>query len=280
MSFKKNLKEYMILTLATIIASCAVFFFLLPSETSISSISGLANVLTHFIPLKVSMITLILNVFLLILSFFTCGKEFGIKTVYTALLMPIILAILEMIYPNNTSLTGLDVIDVVAYCFFVSIGIAILFNHNASSGGLDIVAKIMNKYLHMEVGKALSLSGMIVALSSILVYSPRKVILSLLGTFLSGLLTDYFIFGQNIKRRVCIVSIDKSNEIKDFIVNNLHSGASLYVSKGAYTNTLREEIITIVDKREYQLLMDYIIHIDPSAFVTVYNVSHMRYIPK
>lgn len=194
--------------------------------------------------------------------------------------MPIILAILEMIYPNNTSLTGLDVIDVVAYCFFVSIGIAILFNHNASSGGLDIVAKIMNKYLHMEVGKALSLSGMIVALSSILVYSPRKVVLSVLGTFLSGLLTDYFIFGQNIKRRVCIVSIDKSNEIKDFIVNNLHSGASLYVSKGAYTNTLREEIITIVDKREYQLLMDYIIHIDPSAFVTVYNVSHMRYIPK
>lgn len=280
MSFKKNLKEYLILTLATIIASCAVFFFLLPSETSISSVSGLANVLTHFIPLRVSMITFILNVILLILSFFTCGKEFGIKTVYTALLMPIILAILEVIYPNNTSITGSDIIDVVAYCFFVSIGIAILFNHNASSGGLDIVAKIMNKYLHMEVGKALSLSGMIVALSSVLVYSPRKVVLSLLGTFLSGLLTDYFIFGQNIKRRVCIVSINKTNEIKDFIVNNLHSGASLYVSKGAYTDTEREEIITIVDKREYQLLMDYIIHTDPSAFVTVYNVSNMRYIPK
>ena len=142
------------------------------------------------------------------------------------------------------------------------------------------MAKIMNKYLHMEVGKALSLSGMIVALSSILVYSPRKVVLSLLGTFLSGLLTDYFIFGQNIKRRVCIVSINKTNEIKDFIVNNLHSGASLYASKGAYTDTEREEIITIVDKREYQLLMDYIIHTDPSAFVTVYNVSNMRYIPK
>lgn len=280
MSFKKNLKEYLILTLATIIASCAVFFFLLPSETSISSVSGLANVLIHFIPLRVSMITFILNVILLILSFFTCGKDFGIKTVYTALLMPIILAILEVIYPNNTSITGSDIIDVVAYCFFVSIGIAILFNHNASSGGLDIVAKIMNKYLHMEVGKALSLSGMIVALSSVLVYSPRKVVLSLLGTFLSGLLTDYFIFGQNIKRRVCIVSINKTNEIKDFIVNNLHSGASLYVSKGAYTDTEREEIITIVDKREYQLLMDYIIHTDPSAFVTVYNVSNMRYIPK
>ena len=280
MSFQKNLKEYLILTLATIIASCAVFFFLLPSETSISSMSGLANVLTHFLPLKVSMITFILNVILLTISFFTLGKEFGIKTIYTALLMPIILGILEVIYPSNTSITGSDIIDVVAYCFFVSIGIAILFNHNASSGGLDIVAKIMNKYLHMEVGKALSLSGMIVALSSILVYSPRKVVLSLLGTFLSGLLTDYFIFGQNIKRRVCIVSINKTNEIKDFIVNNLHSGASLYVSKGAYTDTEREEIITIVDKREYQLLMDYIIHTDPSAFVTVYNVSNMRYIPK
>ncbi len=280
MSFKKNFKEYSILTIATFITSCAVFFFLLPSSTSISSISGLANVLTNFIPLKISIITFILNVILLIISFFTCGKEFGIKTVYTALLMPIILAILEIIFPNNVSITESDIIDVVAYCFFVSIGIAILFNHNASSGGLDIVAKIMNKYLHMEVGKALGLSGMIVALSSALVYSPRKVVLSILGTFLSGLLTDYFIFGQNIKRRICIVSLNKTDEIKDFIINNLHSGASLYVSKGAYTNVERQEIITIVDKREYQLLMDYIIHNDPSAFVTVYNVSNMRYVPK
>ena len=280
MNTMKKIKELLVLTFGTIIVSCAVYFFLIPSETSISSISGLAIVLTHFIPLKVSTLTLIMNAVLLVISFILIGKDFGAKTVYTAILMPIVLAILEVLFPNVTSITGSDIIDVTAYCFLVSFGIAMLFNNNASSGGLDIVAKIMNKYLHMEIGKALALSGMIVSLSSALVYSPRKVILSVLGTYFCGILTDYFIFGQNIKRRVCIVSLNKNEGIKDFIINTLHSGATLYTSTGAYTKEKREEIVTIVDKREYQLLMDFIIHNDPSAFVTVYNVSNIRYVPK
>ena len=276
----KEVKDYIALTFAILITAFSVYFFLIPSDTSISSISGLAIVLKHLVPFKVSSITLFFNVLLLILGFLTCGREFGSKTVYTSILFPIYIAIFEHLFPDYVSMTGSDIIDVCAYVVFVSFSMALLFNLNASSGGLDIVAKIMNKYLHIEIGKALSISGMIVALSSIFVFPPRNVILSILGTFINGIIIDYFIFGQSIKRRVCILSLNHSEEIKEFIINNLHSGESIYEPKGAYSNKTHEEIITIVDKREYQILMDYIITTDPAAFVTVYNVSTMRYVPK
>ena len=272
--------EIATLTAATLIIAAAVFFFLMPSHTSVSSISGLAIVLQNFVPLPVSAITMILNVVLLIIGFITCGNEFGAKTVYTSILLPVFLGIFERMFPDFQSMTGSDALDVVCYIFTVSIGLAVLFNRNASSGGLDIVAKIMNKYLHMELGKAMSTAGMLVALSSALVYDKRTVVLSVLGTYLNGLVLDHFIFGQNIKRRVCIVSLTHEEEIKEFILETLHSGATLYEAIGAYTGEKHMEIISIVDRHEYQKLMDFIIRTDPKAFVTVYNVSNMRYIPK
>ncbi len=223
---------------------------------------------------------MILNVGILIIGFLTCGREFGAKTVYTSVLLPVFLAVFERLFPGFQSMTGSDALDVVCYIFTVSIGLSILFNRNASSGGLDIVAKIMNKFLHMDLGKAMSTAGMMVALSSALVYDKRTVVLSVLGTYLNGLVLDHFIFGQNIKRRVCIVSLTHEKEIRDFILYTLHSGATLYESIGAYTGEKHTEIISIVDRHEYQKLMDFIIRTDPEAFVTVYNVSSMRYRPK
>ena len=260
--------------------AAAVFFFLVPSHAAVSSISGLAIVLSNLVPLSVSAITMILNVVLLIVGFLLCGHEFGYKTVYTSVLLPVFLGVFELLLPDNGSLTGDATLDVACYIFVVSIGLSILFNRNASSGGLDIVAKIMNRYLHMDLGRAMSLSGMLVALSSALVYDKKTVVLSVLGTYLNGMVLDHFIFGQNRKRRVCIISRDKEEQIRDWIVHTLKSGATIYQAQGAYDGTVRNEIITIVDKNEYQKLMQYITREDPDAFITVYNVSDMRYIPK
>ena len=214
------LKEIFILTVAVAIIAAAVYFFLVPSHTSVSSISGLGIVLTNFIPLPLSAISMILNIALLIIGFFTCGREFGVKTVYTSIMLPFFLWLFEMILPDFGSMTNSQELDVLCYILVVSVGLSILFNRNASSGGLDIVAKILNKYAHIDLGKAMSLSGMCVALSTI------------------------------------------------------------YESIGAYNMQKRNEIITIVDKSEYQKLMNYITKEDPLAFVTVYNVSSMRYQPK
>lgn len=279
MNNKGLIKEIFVMTLADAITAIAVFFFLVPSHTSISSISGLGIILTHFIPLPLSVITMALNILLLIIGFIFCGKEFGAKTVYTSVMLPVFLGIFEKIFPDFTSLTESQELDAVCYVLVVSIGLAMLFNMNASSGGLDIVAKIMNKYLHMDLGKAMSISGMCVALSSAFVYDKKTVVLSVLGTYVNGIVLDYFIFDQNVKRRVCIIT-KKEEELREFIINNLHSGATIYEAIGAYNFEKHNEIITIVDKHEYQALMNYISSSDPEAFITVYKVSDIRYRPK
>ena len=272
-------KETFVLTIAVGIIAAAVYFFLVPSHTSVSSISGLGIVLTNFIPLPLSAISMILNIVLLIIGFFTCGREFGIKTVYTSIMLPVFLWLFEILLPDYVSITDSQELDVLCDILVVSVGLSILFNRNASSGGLDIVAKIMNKYLHMDLGKAMSLSGMCVALSAALVYDKKTVVLSILGTYFNGIVLDHFIFDYNIKRRVCIIT-KKEEELRKFIIHDLHSGATIYESIGAYNMQKRNEIITIVDKSEYQKLMNYISKEDPRAFVTVYNVSSMRYQPK
>lgn len=273
------MKEFIVITFATLIVSAAVFFFLIPSQVSVGSISGLAMILGNIIPLHISIITFILNGLLLIIGFLLIGKEFGAKTVYTSLLLPLFLRIFEIWFPDFSSINGDPFLDMVCYIFVVSIGLAILFRENASSGGLDIVAKLLNKYFRMDMGKAMALPGMCVALSSILFYDKKLVVLSLLGTYLNGLVLDNFIFGLNLKKRVCIIS-EKEAEIRSFILNRLHSGATIYEGRGAYDGQPKTEIITIVDKNEYALLMSYLLKTDPSAFVTVYTVSEVIYRPK
>lgn len=272
-------RELAILTGAVAIIAAAVYFFLVPSHASVSSISGLGIVLANFVQLPLSAITMILNVVLLVIGFLTCGREFGAKTVYTSILLPAFIGLFERLFPNLGSLTDSQELDVLCYILVVSVGLSILFNRNASSGGLDIVAKIMNKYLHMDLGKAMSLSGMCVALSAALVYDKKTVVLSVLGTYFNGLVLDHFIFDNNIKRRVCIIT-GKEEELRRFIIEDLHSGATVYESYGAYNMQKRREIITIVDKAEYQKLMSYMNREDPQAFITVYTVSDMRYQPK
>ena len=279
LNYADIVKETVILTVAVAIIAAAVYFFLVPSHTSVSSISGLGIVLCNFVPLPLSAITMILNVVFLVIGFFTCGREFGVKTVYTSVMLPLFLGLFEIIFPNFGSMTDSQELDVLCYILVVSVGLSILFNRNASSGGLDIVAKIMNKYLHMELGKAMSLSGMCVALSAALVYDKKTVVLSILGTYFNGIVLDHFIFDNNIKRRVCIIT-KKEEELRQFIIHDLHSGATIYEAIGAYNMEKRREIITIVDKGEYQKLMKFINQEDPKAFITVYNVSNMRYQPK
>ena len=271
--------EWGIITLGIAIVTCAVFFFLIPSQLSIGSMSGLAIVLTNLIPLPVSVITMALNVVCLVLGFLLIGNEFGAKTGYTSVLMPVLLGILEKIFPNNRSIMGDQFLDMLCYTMLVSLGLALLFLRNASSGGLDIAAKILNRYLHIELGAALSMSGMVVALSSALVYDAKTVALSIIGTYLGGIVLDHFIFGLNTKKKVSILS-SHVEEIRKFVLEDLHSGATLYEAIGAYDYAEQRELVTIVNKAEYAKLMTFLAKVDKDAFVTVYTVHEVFYRPK
>nr|MBE6545163.1 YitT family protein [Oscillospiraceae bacterium] len=279
LSLKPAILDFVIITVGALIAAAAIFFFMLPSHVAVGSASALAMVLANYIPLPVSALNLLINVILLIIGFILIGPEFGVKTVYTAIMVPVFMGVFEFIFPNFKSLTEDPLLDVICYILVVGIAMAILFSRNASSGGLDIVAKIMNKYLKMDLGQAVSVSGIAVALTSALCYDTKTVVLSVIGTYFGGMVLDYFIFGFGLKRRVCIIS-SKHDEFVNYILNELHSGATIYESYGAYDNALRKEIVTIVDKGEYRRLMDFIKKNDPKAFITVYSVNEMQYQPK
>lgn len=276
---KKIIKEYLIITFGAFLAAVAIYFFMLPSHVAVGSGSALAMVLSNFIPFQVSTIQFVLNLFLLIIGFILIGPEFGGKTIFASLILPIMIGVFEKIFPDFQSLTQDPLIDMICYIIIVGIGMAILFSHNASSGGLDIVAKIMNKYLKIGLGDAVSISGIVVALSAIVCYDAKTVVLGVLGTYFGGLVVDKFIFGLNIKRRVCIIS-SKLDEIVEYILHDLHSGATLNEIIGAYDNQTKREVITIVDKNEYRQLMDFVKSIDPKAFITIYSVTDMSYVPK
>lgn len=275
----KVLKEYALMTIATLIISLAVFFFLVPSHAAVCSISGLAIVLANFIPLSVASITMIMNIALLIIGYFLLGKDFISRTVYASILLPAFLYVLEFIFPHFQSLTHDPLLDVICYIFTVNIGAAMLFNANASSGGIDIVGKIMNVYFDMEVGRAMSMAGILIAMSAIFAYDTKTVILSFLGTYLNGMVLDHYIFDQKLKRKVCIVS-KHAEDIRQFIIEGMKSGATLYRIVGAYHKEERDEVVAIVNKSEYRMLMNYVKKKDPTAFVTVYKVSDMQYCPK
>ena len=276
---KQAVKDFITITVGTLIVAVAVYFFMYPSHVTVGSVAALAQVLSNFLPLTPSVITLIINIFLFIIGFLLVGPEFGIKTVYCGILLPVLIGVFEILFPNFQSITQDPILDVLCYILIVSVGLAILFTANASSGGLDIVAKLMNKFFRMDLGKAMAVSGMLVAASSLLCYDMKTVVLSLLGTYFGGMITDHFLFGMNIKRRVCIIS-PKFEEILAFILHDLHSGATIYEGIGAYDRTVKKEIITIVDHQEYRKLMDYMRKTDPHAFMTVYSVNEINYTPK
>lgn len=273
------IQDMAVITFATFIVAVAVYFFMMPNNLAIASIAGLAVVLQKFIPLSVATISLVFNVGLLIIGFIFVGREFGGKTVYTSVILPIFVGIFEKLFPKYNGLTGDPFLDMICYIFIVSIGLSLLFNHNASSGGLDIIVKILNKYLHIDKGKAMSIAGMLVSLSAIFAYDTKTVVLSVLGTYLNGIILDYFLFGTNIKKKVCILS-RKNEEIKKYILKNMHSGATLYKVIGAYNNEEHEEVVAIVNKREYGVLMQFIRRTDPDAFVTVSTINEVMYKPK
>lgn len=275
----KKLREYLQIVFGAAVVAAGVYFFMQKAGLALGSVAGLAILLHEVVPVSVSVLSLGLNAGLLVLGFALLGREFGAKTVVSSLLIPVFMGVLEQLCPLEASLTGDQFLDMLCNLFVVGWGQSLLFSAGASSGGLDILGKILNKFLRVELGKAIAACGLAVALSAVLFYDIKTVVISVLGTYLSGIVLDHFLFGANLKRRVCILS-EKQGEIVNFVLHQLHSGATVYEAKGAYTGQVREELLVIVTKQEYRKLMDFIARVDPKAFVTIYNVHEVMYQPK
>lgn len=267
MKAKINFKEFLVILVGMFLISVAVYYVMIPDNLVLGSLSGLILVLVNFIPLKISTLTFILNAALLVVGYIFIGKEFGLKTVITSLMLPVYLRVFEIVTPNVESLSGNIVIDLACFMVVISLGQALLFNINASSGGLDVVAKLLNKYLGFKIGESLTIVGFVIAFTSIFVYDRETMIISLIGTYIYGLVLDRYC-------EVCILS-SKYTEIQEFIVKELHRGATLYRAYGGMGLAEQMEIATILEKSEYGKLLAFIQRTDPAAFVTVSTVNEV-----
>nr|WP_076777297.1 YitT family protein [Lachnoclostridium phocaeense] len=270
----ETLREYGLITAGSVLIAAAVGFFMVPGDLVLGSVAGLAMVLSQVLPLRVATLNMILNILFLLLGFIFMGRSFGAKTVYASVLYPALVWGIDMVLPDLASMTGDTWLDLLCFIFLVSAGQAILFHVNASSGGLDVPAKILNKYFHIDIGKAVTVCGLVTVVSSVLVYDLRTMIVGILGTYLNGVVVDEFVSGFSRKKRVCILS-DRHEEIKEYILHKLSRGVTVYQAMGGFEGKERPELVTILTKTEYAQLMAYVRRTDPDAFLTVTAVSEV-----
>jgi len=279
-------KELFIMTAGMTIAAAAVYYFLMPSKLVVGSITGLSIVIAKLlniagIGIKVSHVIVIINAILLVLAWILIGKEFGAKTVYTALILgPLVdfwekvLPIERLLEPGQTSLMNDPWFDLICFVLILSASQTILFNINASTGGLDILAKIVNKYLHIEIGTSVSVAGAIICCTAFAINPFRLVVIGLIGTWINGLALDYFTAGLNRRKRVCIIS-SQYERLRKYIIEDLERGCSLYNVTGGYNGHQNVEIQALLTQDEFAHLMDYMKKNDIHGFITAGNVSEI-----
>ena len=279
-------KELFLMTAGMMIAAGAVYYFMLPSNLVLGSITGLSIVISNLFGLagltvKVSVVVTVINAILLLMAWILIGKEFGAKTVYTALILGPLLELWEKIYPYEnliepglTSVMGDPLLDLVCFVLLVSMSQTILFSINASTGGLDILAKIVNKYLHLDIGVSVTVAGAIICCTAFAINPFRLVVTGLVGTWMNGLALDYFMTSLNKRKRVCIISKDHE-KIRSYIIDRLHRGCSLYEVRGGYSGEQNIEVQALLTQDEFANLMNYIRNEKIQAFTTAGNVSEI-----
>ena len=283
---KKFWIEIVALVAALLVGAAAVYYFLIPGNLILGSISGLAMVICSLlesagIAMKVSVMVLILNAFLLILAYVFLGPEVGLKTIIASLLLGPFMDLWawicpydRLIEPGLTSVMGDPIFDLLGFVLLLGASQAFLFRINASTGGLDIVAMIMKKYLHWDIGTSVTVSGVIVCLSSFLVNPFRLVVIGLIGTWFNGIVVDYFTVSLNKRKRVCIIS-NEYEKIRQYIISTLCRGCSMYEVKGGFKETPGVEIQTILTQGEFASLMEFVRKEDIHAFITAGNCSEI-----
>jgi len=279
-------KELLIMTLGMTIAAAAVYYFMMPGKLVLGSISGLSIVIANVLGLagvtvKVSWVVTTINAILLLLAWLLVGSEFGAKTVYTAMILGPLLDFWawvcpyeKLIEPGLTSVMGDPLMDLIVFVLVVSISQTILFSINASTGGLDILAKIVNKYLHFDIGVSVTVAGAIICCTAFAINPFRMVVIGLVGTWLNGLALDYFMASVNRRKRICIIS-DQNEQIRSYIVDTLSRGCTIYDVRGGYKGDPHTEIQALLTTDEFSNVMNYIKQQDIKAFITAGNVSEV-----
>lgn len=269
---KKKIKEYVFITFGMVLVAAGMYFFLMPNDLATGGVNGMGIIINHFLPfLSVGFLMIIMNIILFIIAFLIIGPGFGGKTIYVSIGLSGMIWALEIFYPIKAPLSDDMLLQLIVGILISGVGMGIVFNHNASTGGTDIIAKIINKYLHIDLGKAVLMSDFIITLIAAATFGLTKGLYAILGVIMNGYVIDNVIEGFSICKEVVIIS-EKGDLIKKFIIDELQRGATIYYAKGAYSGENKEVITTIIDRKEYVKLRNYIKEIDTTSFITIKNI--------
>ena len=268
------IKEYLFIAIGSFFVSVGVYYFMVPENLATGGVSGLSIVLSNYISIPISIINFSLNIILFIMGFIFLGKEFGGKTIFSVIFLSLFMYLMEAFFPVSAPVTDEILLNLICGIVLSAIGLSIVFNQNASTGGTDIVAKILNKYFNMDIGKGLMAADVIVVALAFFTYGLQTGIVGAFGWFLNGVVVNYFLDGFSVKNEVVIIS-HKHDEIKKYIFDKLDRGLTMYKAEGGYTNEEKDIIVTILDRKEYYILKRQLKIIDPDVFVTVRTVQEV-----
>lgn len=270
---KKRITDFMLINFGLLLVSIGICLFKIPNHFATGGVSGLAIIASSlFHKIDVGPMMMIINIILLIIGYFFLGSDFGSKTVYSSFALSGLVWIIQKLIPLSHPLTDDMLLELIYSILFPAVGSAIVFNCNASTGGTDIVAKILSKYTKLNIGKTLMLTDFLIAIGAGAVFGIKIGLYSALGLILKAFMIDFVIEGLNISKQMVIIS-SKDLEIREFIVKELHRGATIYKAEGAFTHKQENVISTIVSRRQAIKLRTYIRSIDSSAFITISNTS-------
>ncbi|MBW9151662.1 YitT family protein [Clostridium estertheticum] len=269
---KTIIKEYILITIGIALVALGLYFFLIPNDLAVGGVSGLAMVINQYMPgLTIGALMFVLNVVLFVVGFMFIGSSFGVRTMYASFGLSGMIWVLEKLFPMSGSITNDIFLELIFGILIGAVGMGMVFNQNASTGGTDIIAKMLNKYFHLEIGKSLLIADLFITILAGVAFGPRIGMYALLGVIINGYTVDAVIAGINNCKKVEVVS-SKGEEIKRFIIEDLNRGATLYMAKGAYTNDEKEIITTVLGKKQFIKLKNHIKEIDKTAFIITYNV--------
>lgn len=273
---KFNLKRFIYINVGLLIMTVGLYFFLMPSNLAVGGATGLAMILNYLIPsIPMGIILAALNVILFIIAFIAIGKDFGGYTIYSSFAFSAMIAIFEYIIPMKGPFTDDLFINLIFGILISGVGMGIVFNEDASTGGTDIIAKIINKYTGIAMGKSLLISDFLIVLFASFVYGARLGMYALLGIIINSFVIDKIISGFNVKMNMMIISKELDN-INDFILNEIGRGTTIYVAIGGYSKEERRIINTIVSRSEYVRIRDYIRSVDNKAFISVSHITEVE----
>ncbi|MCH4886682.1 YitT family protein [Acidaminobacter sp. JC074] len=271
----KIIKDYLIVTLGTLILTFGLCVFLIPADLAVGGITGFSMIINRVFPgLSIGGVMMISNVVLFIMGFLLIGRQFGAKTIYASFSLSGMIWLFEKLAPLNGPVVEDTFLNLFFGIFIGGIGLAIVFNQNASTGGTDIIAKIINRFFNFDIGKSLLMADFLIVLFAMKIYGLQPGLYAMFGVIMNAFLIDNLIEGMNNKINVRIIS-SKTEDIRKYIINELDRGATIFKAEGAYAGKEVTIISTVLNRRQFIKIKAYVKAIDDNAFLTVANVKEV-----